>query len=107
MRYRDFPKKALKALIAGYSYLVSPLLGQNCRFYPTCSHYAGEAIERYGAVKGGILSVKRILKCQPWHKGPMIDPVPEIVDWKSLIGYKRAKPHHHRNCGCNNPIVKE
>ncbi len=107
MRYRDLPKKTLKAFIISYSYLVSPLIGQNCRFYPTCSHYAAEAIEQHGTLKGGILATKRILRCQPWYKGPMIDPVPENIDWKALIGYKRAKPQHHKNCACNNPIVKE
>lgn len=59
-----------------YRLLLSPLLGQNCRFEPTCSRYAQEALERHGFFKGGFLGVKRILKCNPWHEGGN-DPVPE------------------------------
>jgi hypothetical protein len=55
---------------------MSPLLGQNCRFYPTCSHYSIEALERFGAVKGSWLTIKRLLKCHPLHPGG-VDPVPE------------------------------
>lgn len=62
--------------IKGYRFLISPLIGQNCRFYPTCSVYAIEAIERYGVIKGSWLGLKRIGKCQPYYKGDMIDPVP-------------------------------
>ena len=68
-------KRLLLGLIAGYRYLLSPLLGPSCRFYPTCSVYAGEAIETHGALKGSWLAVKRILKCHPWHPGG-VDPVP-------------------------------
>lgn len=66
--------------IKGYSYLVSPLLGKNCRFYPTCSAYMVEAIETHGVLKGGWLGVKRLGKCHPYHKGDMIDPVPSLTD---------------------------
>lgn len=82
----------LKLLIRGYAYLISPLTGPNCRFHPTCSRYAIEAIDAHGALKGGILAVKRICKCHPWHKGGMIDQVPVSIDWAQIIGYKRAKP---------------
>ena len=63
-------------LIKGYQYLLSPLLGNNCRFYPSCSDYSREAIERYGLVKGGYLSLLRIVKCHPYHEGGY-DPVPK------------------------------
>ena len=63
-------------LIKGYQYLLSPLLGNNCRFYPRCSDYSREAIERYGLVKGGYLSLRRIVKCHPYHEGGY-DPVPK------------------------------
>jgi len=86
----------LKLLIRGYAYLISPLTGPNCRFQPTCSHYAVEAIDTHGALKGGILSVKRICKCHPWHKGGMIDPVPASIDWPAIIGYKRSQPDNRR-----------
>ncbi|HEV7803209.1 MAG TPA: membrane protein insertion efficiency factor YidD [Burkholderiales bacterium] len=68
-------KRILLGLIAGYRYLLSPLLGPSCRFYPTCSAYASEAIDRYGALRGSWLALKRILKCHPWHPGGF-DPVP-------------------------------
>lgn len=69
-------KRALIALIKGYSYLVSPLLGKNCRFHPTCSEYTAQAIDKYGALKGAWLGLKRIGRCHPWHKGDYIDPLP-------------------------------
>jgi len=63
-------------IIKLYQILISPLLGPNCRFHPTCSHYAIEAIARHGVLKGGYLSVRRLIKCQPLHEGGF-DPVPE------------------------------
>ena len=58
-----------------YRYLISPLLGVNCRFSPSCSDFAKEAIIKHGALRGGLLTVKRILKCHPWG-GSGYDPVP-------------------------------
>lgn len=63
------------ALIRGYQIVISPLLGDHCRFYPSCSHYAYQAIRKYGIFKGGYLAVLRLLKCHPFHPGG-IDPVP-------------------------------
>ena len=68
-------KSVLLALIRGYQYLFRPLLGSNCRFYPSCSEYAREAVEKHGAGKGCWLAVRRILRCQPYHPGGH-DPVP-------------------------------
>lgn len=61
-------------LIKAYQYAISPLLGSNCRFYPTCSSYAEEAFRRFGVLKGGYLTLLRIVKCQPFHSGGY-DPV--------------------------------
>ncbi|MFZ2631894.1 MAG: membrane protein insertion efficiency factor YidD [Desulfosalsimonadaceae bacterium] len=68
-------KYLLTCLIKIYQIVLSPLLGPACRFYPSCSQYAIEAISRYGALKGGLLAVKRILRCHPFHPGG-VDPVP-------------------------------
>jgi len=62
--------------IKGYRYLISPLLGNHCRYYPSCSSYALTALQRFGFFRGGILSVKRLSRCHPWHKGG-VDMVPE------------------------------
>jgi len=69
-------QRVLIAIIRAYKFILSPFLGQNCRFHPTCSSYTIEAIEVHGVIKGGYLGVKRILKCHPWYKGEMVDPVP-------------------------------
>jgi putative membrane protein insertion efficiency factor len=66
----------LLTTIRAYRFLLSPWLGQHCRFYPTCSSYALTAIERFGVLRGGWLSVLRLLRCHPWHAGG-VDPVPE------------------------------
>jgi uncharacterized protein len=63
-------------LIRGYQLAISPLLGPRCRFYPSCSHYAREAIETHGAIRGTWLSVKRISRCHPLNDGGF-DPVPK------------------------------
>ncbi|SNZ10076.1 hypothetical protein SAMN05421503_1524 [Terribacillus aidingensis] len=67
--------KVFLALIRSYRRFISPLTPPTCRFYPTCSQYGMEAIQRYGPWKGGWLTIKRILKCQPFHRGGF-DPVP-------------------------------
>jgi putative membrane protein insertion efficiency factor len=63
-------------LIRGYQLAISPLIGPRCRFYPSCSHYAREAIETHGALRGTWLSVKRISRCHPLNDGGF-DPVPK------------------------------
>ncbi|MCU6224769.1 membrane protein insertion efficiency factor YidD [Morganella morganii] len=66
-------------LIRGYQLVISPLLGPRCRFTPTCSQYGIEALRRFGMIKGGWLTVKRVLKCHPLHEGGD-DPVPPKND---------------------------
>jgi putative membrane protein insertion efficiency factor len=66
----------LVTLIRAYQYLFRPLLGANCRFAPTCSEYALEAIIKHGAAKGMLLAIRRVLRCHPYHSGGF-DPFPE------------------------------
>ncbi len=68
-------KRLMVGLIRFYQYAISPLMGRSCRYYPTCSEYTAEAIQKHGALKGGWLGAKRICRCHPWHPGGY-DPVP-------------------------------
>jgi hypothetical protein len=70
-------RKLLAKLLRGYKRIVSPLLPPACRFHPTCSEYAAEAIDVHGALKGSVLAVGRIVRCNPWSEGGF-DPVPAI-----------------------------
>ncbi|MBU3020213.1 membrane protein insertion efficiency factor YidD [Aestuariibacter sp. A3R04] len=63
-------------LVKCYQWFISPILGQRCRFHPTCSYYTIQALKTHGLLIGGWLSIKRILKCHPFNPGG-IDPVPE------------------------------
>ena len=69
-------KKVLMALVKFYRNFISPLTPPSCRFIPTCSQYALEAVEKYGALKGGWLALKRFLRCHPFAKNDYFDPVP-------------------------------
>lgn len=86
-------------LIRLYQIVLSPMMGNQCRFHPTCSAYAIEAIETHGAIKGGFLGVWRILRCHPWSRGSWVDPVPpkkaERVGAQQSFGYN----HLTQNCG--------
>jgi len=77
----------LLLLLRAYQLCISPLLGPRCRFYPTCSSYAMEAIREHGAARGCLMAAVRLCKCHPWHPGGF-DPVPK----------KTAAPH---TGGCN------
>jgi len=77
-------KKILISLIKFYQLFISALLGQRCRFYPTCSQYTIEAIETHGVFKGSYLAVKRIGKCHPFHPGG-VDMVPQKQNHQSQV----------------------
>ena len=68
--------RLLRLLISVYRWVFSPYVGQHCRFYPTCSRYADEAIARHGALRGSWLTIRRLARCHPWHAGG-VDPVPD------------------------------
>ncbi|MDP2783146.1 MAG: membrane protein insertion efficiency factor YidD [Sulfurimicrobium sp.] len=67
--------RILLIIIKAYQYLISPMLGPSCRYTPTCSEYAAQAVKKYGAIKGLWLSIKRVGRCHPWHDGGY-DPLP-------------------------------
>ncbi|MEW7848393.1 membrane protein insertion efficiency factor YidD [Massilia aurea] len=77
-------------LLRGYQLLISPMLGPRCRFYPSCSNYAIEALRVHGAARGSWLAARRVGRCHPWNAGGL-DPVPP----------KGAKESHSAACGCN------
>jgi len=68
----------LRILIRGYQILVSPFFASSCRYWPTCSHYAMDAVRQHGAVRGGWLTVRRVARCHPWG-GSIYDPVPDAA----------------------------
>ena len=87
------PVKSLVLLILRiYQYAISPLLGRNCRFYPSCSAYAKDAIETHGLLGGSFLSIKRLLRCHPWHPGGY-DPVPDCsADGHDAVSEESRSP---------------
>jgi len=74
-RLSTYSQQLLIGIVRGYQLLISPFLGNNCRFYPSCSAYTIEAMQTHGAIKGLYLGIRRVLKCHPYHEGGM-DPVP-------------------------------
>lgn len=76
-------RSVLSILIRGYQLIVSPWLGPRCRFHPSCSNYALEALEVHGALRGSWLAVRRIGRCHPFHPGGL-DPVPAVDQHKGI-----------------------
>ncbi len=74
---KQWSARCLLFLIRFYQYCVSPVLGSNCRFYPSYSQYAQEAVQSHGAIKGSWLTIRRIGRCHPWYPGGY-DPVPPV-----------------------------
>lgn len=83
-------KTLLIWIVRAYRLVLSPMLGQNCRFYPSCSGYAIEALQTHGALRGSWLAARRLGRCHPWHAGG-VDPVPP----------NRHKHSPSAACGCN------
>jgi putative membrane protein insertion efficiency factor len=71
------PRRAVVLLLRLYRLVISPLYGQTCRFYPSCSEYALIAVERHGVIRGGWLAARRLLRCNPWNPGG-VDTVPSL-----------------------------
>jgi putative membrane protein insertion efficiency factor len=91
----SLPAVLFIGLIRGYQLFVSPALPASCRYLPTCSEYARQAIAEHGVVKGGFLAAKRILRCHPWG-GAGLDPVPERRPEAAAkaLGARRGKRSH-------------
>lgn len=81
-------RQVLLALIRAYRFLLSPWIGNSCRYWPTCSHFAEEAVTRYGVARGSWLTIARLGRCHPYGAGG-VDPVPEHFSWR---GRDRAAP---------------
>jgi putative membrane protein insertion efficiency factor len=91
----QLPQRLLVLLVKGYRLLLSPWVGNVCRYYPSCSHYALDALNRHGALGGSALAAWRVLRCNPWSLGGC-DPVPEQAPWRGLftrLAPASADPH--------------
>jgi uncharacterized protein len=88
-------KRLVMALIRGYQLTLSGVLGGRCRFYPSCSNYALESVQRFGVLRGSVMSLWRIMKCQPFHPGGF-DPVPRR---EAGASWRDAFTRHKRKIG--------
>jgi uncharacterized protein len=73
-KINQIPQQIIIGIVKAFQWLISPILGNHCRFYPTCSQYAITALKKYGMIRGCFLMIKRLLCCHPWHRGGY-DPV--------------------------------
>jgi len=94
--FLGIPKSVLLGLLRGYKWAISPMLLPSCRYVPTCSEYAAEAIDRYGALRGSAMAVWRLLRCHPFVKGGY-DPVPDRVAPDALVRGGGALAHIHKS----------
>jgi putative membrane protein insertion efficiency factor len=85
-------RNLLQLLIRGYQFLLSPWIGGACRYWPTCSDYALEALERHGSLAGSWLAVRRLARCHPYGRGG-VDPVPEQFRWSCRCHPARTTFH--------------
>ncbi len=91
MNIRRIPPRVLLALISAYRFVLSPWIGGSCRYWPTCSEYAQEAIELHGAVRGSCLMLGRLARCHPYGAGG-VDPVPQTFQWRCACGARHTHP---------------
>ena len=89
-RLADWMVQGLLGLIRLYQWVLSPWIGRQCRFYPTCSHYAHEAISTHGAGYGLLLTIRRLARCHPFHPGG-VDPVPPAVNKTAREGLSLSR----------------
>ena len=86
--------RSMIGLVQAYRLAVSPVLAPSCRYWPSCSEYAIEALQHHGAWRGGLLATRRLLRCTPWHAGG-VDPVPPALP-SSGAGSRSARPRSSR-----------
>jgi len=105
MRIVGWPFRALLiAPILVYRYGISPILGPNCRYHPSCSAYGLQAIRHHGPIKGTVMTVRRLLSCHPWSAGGL-DPVPDRIGWRDVLTRRHgetveaAAEHACAHCG--------
>ncbi len=101
----NFPKLVVLQLLRGYKYAISPLFPPACRYVPSCAEYAMEAVERYGALRGGMMALLRLLRCHPFAKGGH-DPVVKQVWGREAVSSfvsSEAKPGQQLTVGCEHP----
>jgi putative membrane protein insertion efficiency factor len=100
------PADPIIGLIRLYQKVLSPLTGNQCRFYPTCSSYGIEALRRHGLFKGLLLTLWRVIRCNPWtSSGPWTDPVPERFALTGLFRYKLGRQRHKCARTCHHKDV--
>jgi putative membrane protein insertion efficiency factor len=98
-----WPRRGLVALVRGYRFFLSPWLGSACRFEPSCSRYAIEALERHGALQGSALAAGRLLRCHPWCQGGL-DPVPDALRAGLFTRLARRHDPKHRPLAAGFPL---
>jgi hypothetical protein len=91
-------KFILLALLRAYQFLLSPWVGGSCRYWPTCSEYAHEAIERHGAARGSYMTLTRLARCHPYSAGG-VDPVPQQFRWRCWCSDAAAAGSHDGESG--------
>jgi putative membrane protein insertion efficiency factor len=91
-------KHVLIVLLKGYRLFISPLYGQVCRYHPSCSAYALEAVTRHGSLRGCWLAVRRLARCHPWAAGGY-DPVPDTRERRPAAASERRRPARHQTGG--------